>query len=59
MEKVSIHFGTLQLAITKLEEAIDVNYEASDNPDQGYPYAAGYSRAAMQGVVELLLPYLV
>ena len=44
--------------IQRLEEAIEVNYLAPDNPEQGYPYAAGYSRAAMQGVVEALRPYL-
>ena len=58
MEKVSVYCDTLVNVIRRLEEAIEVNYRAEDNPEQGYPYAAGYSRAAMQGVVEALRPYL-
>ena len=58
MEKVSVYSDTLVNVIQRLEEAIEVNYLAPDNPEQGYPYAAGYSRAAMQGVVEALRPYL-
>jgi hypothetical protein len=58
MEKVSVYSDTLVNIIQRLEEAIEVNYLALDNPDQGYPYAAGYSRAAMQGVVKSLRPYL-
>tara|TARA_A100001234_G_scaffold162807_1_gene144123 strand:+ start:210 stop:392 length:183 start_codon:yes stop_codon:yes gene_type:complete len=58
MEKVSVYSDTLVNVIRRLEEAIEVNYRAEDNPEQGYPYAAGYSRAAMQGVVEDLRPYL-
>lgn len=34
--------------IKTLETAIQVCYKAPDNPDQGYPYAAGYAKAAMQ-----------
>ena len=58
MKKVSVHSDTLVNVIQRLEEAIEVNYLAPDNPEQGYPYATGYSRAAMQGVVEVLRPYL-
>ena len=58
MEKVSVYSDTLVNIIQQLEEAIEVNYLAPDNPEQGYPYAAGYSRAAMQSVVEVLRPYL-
>ena len=58
MEKVSVYSDTLVNVIRRLEEAIEVNYRAEDNPEQGYPYAAGYSRAAMQGVIEALRPYL-
>lgn len=58
MEKVSVYCDTLVNVIQRLEEAIEVNYRAEDNPEQGYPYAAGYSRAAMQGVIEALRPYL-
>lgn len=39
--------------IERLEDAIHVCYTAPENPkEQGYPFAAGYSRAAMQGAVE-------
>ena len=58
MEKVSVYSDTLVNVIQRLEEAIEINYRAEDNPEQGYPYAAGYSRAAMQGVIEALRPYL-
>lgn len=58
MEKVFVYSDTLVNVIQRLEEAIEVNYLAPDNPEQGYPYATGYSRAAMQGVVEILRPYL-
>ena len=56
MKKVSVYFDTLETVIQRLEEAIEVNYLAPDNPEQGYPYATGYSRAAMQSVVELVRP---
>jgi len=58
MKQVSIYDYTLVNVIQRLEEAIEVTYAAPDNPEQGYPYAAGYSRAAMQGVLESLRPYL-
>ncbi len=44
-----------------LEQAIEVNQTAPDDPDKGYAYAAGYSRAAMQSVlsdVQFLLNYV-
>ncbi len=59
MKQVPIYSDILENVIQRLEEAIEVNYVAPDNPEQGYPYAAGYSRAAMQGVVEILKPYIV
>ena len=41
------------IAITKrLKEAVDVCYTAPDKEGQGYPYATGYSRSAMQGAIE-------
>ena len=48
----------LVFIIDRLNTAINVCHEAPENKDQGYPYATGYSRAAMQGVVEALRPYL-
>jgi hypothetical protein len=39
--------------IRRLEDAIEVCYSAPDNPkDEGYPYATGFARAAMQGAVQ-------
>lgn len=39
--------------IKRLEDAIQVCYTAPENPkEQGYPFATGYARSAMQGVVE-------
>ena len=47
--------STLETLIEGLESAIKVSYAALDNPDeQGYPYATGYSRAAMREVCEQL-----
>ena len=41
--------------IDGLQDAINVCHTAPENPrEQGYPYAAGYSRAAMQTAVENL-----
>ena len=39
--------------IRRLEDAIEVCYSAPDNPkDEGYPYATGFARSAMQGAVQ-------
>jgi len=41
--------------IQRLEDAIQVCYTAPDNPkEQGYPFATGYSRSAMQDAVQAL-----
>ena len=43
----------LNLIIGRLEDAIKVCYSAPENPkDEGYPYATGFARSAMQGAVE-------
>ena len=43
----------LNLIIQRLEDAINVCYTAPENPkDEGYPYATGFARSAMQGAVE-------
>ena len=43
----------LDLIINRLEDAINVCYTAPENPnEEGYPYATGYARSAMQGTVE-------
>ena len=45
----------LDLIINRLEDAINVCYNAPENPDtEGYPYATGFARSAMQGAVENL-----
>ena len=40
----------LVMIIDRLNNAINVCYEAPENEDQGYPYATGYSRSAMTDV---------
>jgi len=41
--------------IERLQDAINVCYTAPENPrEQGYPFATGYSRSAMQTAVENL-----
>ena len=42
----------LQLIIERLKDGVFVTYEAPENPDQGYPYATGYARSSMKGVIE-------
>ena len=43
----------LNVIIGRLEDAIKVCYTAPENPkDEGYPYATGFARSAMQGAVE-------
>jgi hypothetical protein len=55
METVNVPVSTLDTLIEGLESAIKVSYAALDNPtEQGYPYATGYSRAAMREVCEQL-----
>jgi hypothetical protein len=44
----------LKRLIRDLETAIQVCYTAVDDPDQGYPYAAGYSRSAMMSTKQTL-----
>ena len=41
--------------IEGLQDAINVCHTAPENPrEQGYPYATGYSRSAMQTAIENL-----
>ena len=43
----------LNVIIGRLQEAINVCYSAPENPEEeGYPYATGFARSAMQGAVE-------
>ena len=42
----------LDLIIGRLQDAINVCYTAPENKDEGWPYATGFARSAMQGAVE-------
>ena len=44
----------IQIVIDNLKYAVNENYRSIQNPDEGYPFAAGYSRSAMQTAVEQL-----
>ena len=56
METVTIRVDTLKRLIRDLQEAVNVCYNVdsseSDNYEKTYPYATGYSRAAMNSVIE-------
>ena len=49
MESFSID-DQLVMLIDRLNSAINVCHTAPETKDQGYPYAAGYSRSAMTDV---------
>jgi len=36
----------------RLKDAVSVTYTAPQDKDQGYPFATGYAKSAMQGVIE-------
>ena len=42
----------LDLIIERLQEAINVCHTAPENQEEGWPYATGFARSAMQGAVE-------
>ena len=44
----------LVMMIDRLNEAVNVCYEAPEKEGQGYPYATGYSRSAMADVADKL-----
>jgi hypothetical protein len=48
----------LRWIIRDLKIAVDVCYTAPDTDGQGYPFATGYSRSAMQSILEKLQTYL-
>lgn len=52
MTDISYIENQIDRIIERLKDAIIVNYEAPSKEDQGYPFAAGYSRSAMQGTIE-------
>jgi hypothetical protein len=55
METVKVSITILEALIEGLENAVNVCYTAPNNPDtEGYPYATGYSRAAMKETIKTL-----
>ena len=42
----------LNLIIGRLEDAISVCHTAPEKEDEGWPFATGFARSAMQGAVE-------
>ena len=36
----------------RLKDAVSVTYTAPQDKNQGYPFATGYAKSAMQGVIE-------
>ena len=53
MCELNITKEELNLIIGRLEDAVNVCYSAPENPEEeGYPYATGFARSAMQGAVE-------
>ena len=55
METVTVRVDTLKRLISNLQDAVNVCYNLdsseSDNHEKTYPFATGYSRAAMQNVI--------
>ena len=56
METVTVRVDTLKRLISDLQDAVNVCYNVdaseSDNYEKTYPYATGYSRAAMNSVID-------
>ena len=44
----------VQFLIERLQSAIEVTNTAPDNPDEGYAFATGYARSAMEGTLVAL-----
>ena len=42
------------ILIQNVKDAIEVCYTAPQNPDQDYPFAAGYARSCLQSVLDYL-----
>jgi len=55
METVTVRVDTLKRLISNLQDAVNVCYNVdsseSDNYEKTYPFATGYSRAAMNSVI--------
>lgn len=55
MKSVNVSLTILESLIESLENAVNICYTAPNNPDtEGYPYATGYSRAAMRETIKTL-----
>ncbi len=55
METVNVRVDTLQRIIRDLQNAVNVCYDVdslSEDDVHSYPYATGYSRSAMQYVID-------
>ena len=53
MCEMNVTKDELNVIIGRLEDAINVCHTAPENPkEEGYPYATGFARSAMQGAVE-------
>ena len=53
MCEMNVTKDELNVIIGRLEDAIRVCHTAPENPkEEGYPYATGFARSAMQGAVE-------
>ena len=56
METVTVRVDTLKRLISNLQDAVNVCYNVdsseSDNYEKTYPFATGYSRGAMNSVIE-------
>lgn len=37
--------------IDSLQDGVDVSNDVKSDPDKGYPYATGYSRASMESAI--------
>jgi hypothetical protein len=56
METVTVRVDTLKRLIRDLQDAVNVCYNVdssdSDDYEKTYPFATGYSRAAMNSVID-------
>lgn len=52
MCEMNVTKDELNVIIERLEDAINVCHTAPDKKDEGWPYATGFARSAMQGAVE-------
>lgn len=53
MCELNVTKDEINVIIRQLQNAINVCYTAPEDPDnEGYPYATGYAKSAMQQAVE-------